>query len=71
MDLKTVREVEDSELSPEAFTTKETLLLLPVMSSEWKLRIWYISDTNTSNTNQQKLYGINSQQLFSHNSKPM
>jgi len=34
MDLKTVREVEDSELSPEAFTTKETLLLLPVMSSE-------------------------------------
>lgn len=32
-DLKTVSEVEDSELSPEAFTTNGTLLRLPVIKS--------------------------------------
>lgn len=33
-DLKTVSEVEDSELSPEAFTTNGTLLRLPVIENQ-------------------------------------
>jgi hypothetical protein len=32
--LKTVSEVEDSELSPEAFTTNGTLLCLPVIENQ-------------------------------------